>query len=383
METVNRSRTSASPRMEIDTKTWAPKLARNVLRNTLGLKKGETLTIEAWPLALPWLDAFLIEARKMGVLPMVLYESESAYWTNIEQGRAESLGKLGAQEWAALKESNAYVFFWGPADRTRWHKLSDATMKTLTAHEEEWFKVMKDRGLRMCRLELARATEELAQEYGISYSGWVKELLEASTLDPKQMVLDGRKISAMFESGRKVLVTHPNGTKLELHLKGRKPYVDDGIIDEADVKSGFGESTVPSGVVMVAVDEEFAEGKFKANRPTRFGPSMGMADQGSWDFKNGRLVKFKYTKGEKEFNRIYVKAGPERDRIGTLTIGLNPKIRDSPLFEDQERGVVTIYIGGNEWLGGANKGEFKTWLVLRGADVTVDGEPLLKAGKIV
>ena len=369
--------------MDIDTKSWAPKLARNVLRNTLGVKEGETLTIEAWPRALPWLDAFLIEARKTGVHPMVIYESESAYWTNIDQGRSESLGKIGAQEWAALKESNAYVFFWGPADRIRWHKLSDATLKSLTAYEEEWFKIMKDRGMRMCRLELSRATEELAQQYGISYSGWVRELLEASTLDPKQMVREGRKISATLERGSKVLISHSNGTKLELRLKGRKPYVDDGVVDEADVKAGFGESTVPSGVVMVAVDEEFAEGRFNANRPTRFGPSKGLTDQGRWDFENCRLAKFKYAKGEKEFNRLYVKAGPERDRIGILTIGLNPKIRDSPLFEDQERGVVTIYVGVNEWLGGANKGEFRTWLVLRGADVTVDGEPLLRAGKIV
>jgi leucyl aminopeptidase (aminopeptidase T) len=369
--------------MEIDIKSWAPRLARSVLKNSLGLKKGETVTIEAWPRALPWIDAFLIEARKMGVHPMVIYDSDDAFWTNVDEGRAKSLGVLGAQEWAALKESNAYVYFWGPADRTRWHKLPRATLNAVTTYEEEWFKVAKERRLRWCRIELSRATEELAKEYGLNYSAWVKELLEASTLSPTQMIREGRKISERFENGRDVVITHTNGTKLELRLKGRKPLVDDGVVDEVDVKAGFGELNVPSGVVTVAVDEAFAEGRFVANRPTRFGPSRGRGDQAQWTFQNGRLSKYAYADGEKEFERLYLKAGEDRDRPGILSIGLNPKVRDAPLFEDQERGVVAVYIGSNEWLGGSNKGDFKSWALLRGADLTVDGEPLLKAGKIV
>lgn len=369
--------------MEIDLKSWGPKLARSVLVNSLNLKKGETVTFEVWTRALPWIDAFLVEARRIGAKPMVIYESESAFWTNVEEGRAKSLGILGAQELAALRESNAYIFFWGPADRTRWHRLSKSTEKALTAYEDEWFKAAKEKEIRWCRIELARATEELAKEYGISYPEWVRELLEASTINPEPMVRNGRRVAEKFENGHYITITHRNGTNLELRLKGRRPFVDDGIVDAADVKAGFGESNVPSGSVMTAVDETFAEGVFKANRPTRHGPSRGRSDEGEWIFENGRLSKYSYGRGERDFSSLYLKAGDERDRPAIISIGLNPKIHDSPLFEDQELGVVAIYVGSNEWLGGTSKGDFRSWLLLKGADVTIDGDPLIKAGKIM
>ena len=370
-------------RLEIDIKAWAPRLAKSVL-NSLSLKKGEAVTIEAWTRSLPWVDAMVVEARRIGALPMVIYESESAYWENLDQGRAKGLGTIGSQEWAALKASKAYVYFWGPSDRHRWHSLPEATIKQLTAYEEEWFRVTKELKLRWCRLELSRVTEDLAKEYGIDYSEWLLEILEASTVNTEIMSRHGRKISAMLEKGREILITHANGTKLELHLKGgRKPFLDDGVVDEEDVKSGYGEINVPSGEVVVAVDEDFAEGKFISNRSTSHGPALGKSEEGEWTFKDGRLVDFAYKRGEKNFRTLYKKAGPERDRPGIFSIGLNPKLHDAPLYEDQELGVVGVWIGANEWLGGSTEGDFRSWLLLRGADVRVDGDLLVKAGKIV
>jgi aminopeptidase len=369
--------------MEAQLEVWSRRLARSVLQKSLAMKKGEKLTIEAWTNALPWVDAFLVEARKMGVLPMVIYDSDKAFWTNVEEGRAKSLGALGSQELAALKETDAYVYFWGPIDRTRWYKLPKSTLKALTAYEEDWFKIAKDRGLRWCRIELSRATEDLAKEYGIDYAQWVRELLEASTINPYQMVRNGKKIAEKLENGSEVVISHPNGTNLKLQLRGRKAFVDDGIVDEADVKAGFGESNVPSGVVSVALDETYAEGTFIANRPTRHGPARGRSDKGVWTFDNGKLTKYSYGLGKKDFDRIYMKAGEEKNKPAILSVGLNPKIHDSPLFEDQELGAVTIYVGSNDWLGGGTKGELRTWLVLRGANLTVDGEAVIESGKIV
>ncbi len=362
---------------------WGPRLARNVLRNSLKVKSGETLTMEVWTGSLPWIDAFLIEARKIGAKPLVIYESEDAFWKNVEEGRAKDLGVLGAQEWAALRETNAYVFFWGPSDRTRWHSLPESTEKALLSYEEDFFNLFKEKRIRWCRIELARATERAAKEYGIDHGDWVKELLEASVLNPETMVRNGRLIGQKLESGRVVNIRHPNGTNLELRLEGRRPYIDDGVVDDSDIEAGFGESTIPSGVVMTAVDESFAQGVIRATRPTTHGPSRGRSGGGEWIFKNGRLQKYSYGRGAKDFEKLYRGAGSERDLPAILSIGLNPKIHDSPLLEDQALGAVNFYIGSNEWLGGSTKGNFRSWLTLEGADLSVDGKPLLKAGKIV
>ena len=366
-----------------DFENWSPRLAKSILHESLQLKKGEALTIEVWTRALPWVDAFIIEARRIGAHPMVIYDSDKAFWTSVDEGNAKNLGTVGTQEWAALKETNAYVFFYGPADRTRFHGLPHRTFESLTGYEKEWFEVAKRKGIRWCRIELARATRALAKEYGVDYDAWKNELLHASLIDPAVMRREGKSIANRLLTGRSLEITHSNGTHLDLRLKGRKPLVDDGIVDEDDVKSGFGVTNVPAGVVSVALDEEFGEGTFRANRQTKHGPSKGSSDGGEWIFKAGRLVKYNYSRGLKQFEQGFLKAGEnEKSSISSLSIGLNPKIQESPLFEDQERGTVSLFIGSNEALGGSISGDYNSWLFLRGADVTVDGEPLLKKGKL-
>lgn len=366
-----------------DYERWGPELARSVLRNVLLVKKGENVMIEAWTSAIPWLHYFLVETRKIGANPIVIYDDDEAFWKNVEEGRAKSIGTLGSHELAALKETNAYVYFWGPADRKRWHKLSETTLKDILAYEDEWFNNAKEKGMRFCRLEIARVTKELAAEYKIDYSKWMNEILEASLINPEPMVRQGRKIAEKLEVGREILISHKNGTKLQLRLKGRKPFVDDGVIDETDIRAGHVESTIPSGVVSVAVDETFGEGTIIGNKLTRHGPSRGESDRGRWRFEEGRLVNYSYGRGARDFTKIYRAAGNERDRIGIFSIGLNPKLHVSPLFEDQELGTVSIYVGSNDWLGGATRGSFRSWLLLTGADVFIDGEQILKNGKII
>ena len=205
----------------------------------------------------------------------------------------------------------------------------------------------------------AGATVELAKEYGISYTEWVNELLEASTIRPESMMRNGKNIAERIEKGSQIIITHDNGTKLELRLKGRKAFVDDGVIDEDDVKAGHGDCTIPSGYVMVALDEDFAEGKFKSNITTSHFASRGRSDGGEWIFKQGKLSKYSYKIGEKNFSRRYQNGGEIRDRVGKLHIGLNPKIHNiAPLLEDQELGVVSLFIGIERMAGRHKQSRF-------------------------
>lgn len=368
---------------EPDVEYWGPKLAKSILRDSLRLSRGESVIIEVWTRGLPWVDSFVLESRLIGAKPMVVYESDNAFWTAFEKVKPEEFGKLGAPESAALRATNAYVFFWGPADRTRYHSLPRSTQRKLEAWEDEWYKIAKEKKIRVCRVELTRATETLAKEYGIDYDDWRKELLEATVVDRAPMRRDGLKISERLLKGKRILISNPNGTRLELGLAGRRPYVDDGVVDEADLEVGYWDTNCPSGVVTVAVDESVADGILKSNRPARYGPGMGGTEGGTWEFKNGRLIRYSFDSGRQNFERRFRRAGKEKYKPAILSIGLNPKVKNAPLFEDQERGVVTVYVGSNQWLGGSNKGDYHTWLPLRGADLCVDNVPLLREGKIV
>ena len=53
------------------------------------------------------------------------------------------------------------------------------------------------------------------------------------------------------------------------------------------------------------------------------------------------------------------------------------------MWEDLEKGVVTLYIGYNDDFGGQTPGSFREYALLRGADVLVDGEPILRRGRFL
>jgi leucyl aminopeptidase (aminopeptidase T) len=72
----------------------------------------------------------------------------------------------------------------------------------------------------------------------------------------------------------------------------------------------------------------------------------------------------------------------DRDRIGGVTIGLNPKAELGFLQDELVRGAVTIAIGANEGLGGANKPGFYHAQTLGEATVELDGDVVVRNGRL-
>jgi hypothetical protein len=52
-------------------------------------------------------------------------------------------------------------------------------------------------------------------------------------------------------------------------------------------------------------------------------------------------------------------------------------------MEDQELGAVLLSLGGNQFRGGKNASPFGAWLVVKGADVSIDGKPLVTDGRLL
>ncbi len=94
-------------------------LARAVLQKNLGVRRGENVTIEAWTAGLPWAEAFVLESYRLQAKPMLHFVDEETYWAAVEEFPATTLGRVGSHEWAALRETDAYVFLYGPSDAAR------------------------------------------------------------------------------------------------------------------------------------------------------------------------------------------------------------------------------------------------------------------------
>ena len=103
-----------------------------------------------------------------------------------------------------------------------------------------------------------------------------------------------------------------------------------------------------------------------------------------WEFRSGRIVSWSGDKNAEVLHKAWEKGvGAEKDRIGSVSIGLNPKAELGFLQNPIVRGAVSIATGANDDLGGTTKMAFPHQQTLRAANLSLDGKPVVKAGKLL
>jgi putative transposase len=359
--------------------------ARAVLRQYLRLRPRERLTVESWTSTLEYANAFVLEALRLGARPLLLYQDEPTYWAATKEVPARTLASIGEHRRAALERTDVFVSFFGPSDRERFHALPSPTLFRLGEYQDALYEAAAKAGARTVQMAVGRVSEASGRMYGVDVPTWRRELIEGTLVSPQVLRRRGRTIAERLEKGRDLEVRHPNGTKLHLRLAGRKPRVSDGAVAQTRPKDSWNPVTLPAGVVTVAVEETFAEGSFQSNVPsfTGLSDSVGEFRNGRWTFERGRLRRFVYDEGQELFAQSYGRAPEGRDRPGAVSIGLNDRIATAPLLEDQGLGTVSLHIGRNDYLGGRSRTPWWAWSLQRGSTVAVDGELLVRSGRIV
>lgn len=353
----------------------AARLARFVLTKNLKVRPGERVTIEAWPHTLPWAVALARECRRLRAIPLIHYEDEESFWDSIASGEAKVLGATPAHEWAALAKTDVYLHMWGPGDRVRLSGLPPKRAAEIFAWNAKWYAAAHKAGLRGARLEVGRPYPSLAKLYGVDEAEWRDRIVAATMQDPDRMARAAQPVARAFERGRRIRITHPNGTDLTLGLAGRATRLAAGRFEKGDLRRPFGSLiNLPGGSIRVALDERVADGTFLANRTNYF--DDGTATGGRFEFAGGRLTSARFETGQEQFDKPYKSGGPGRDRPGLLGIGLNPSLHDTPQVEDLEAGVILLSVGTNSFFGGRNKSPLFGYSVLAGATLEVDGQPI-------
>ena len=360
-----------------DREHWS-RLASGVLKRALRLHRGQSVLIETWTETLPAAEALFAEARRLGIRPMILYMPEGAFFESQRTASPSDANAIARPELTAIASCDAYVVLPGPDDFKRQETLPPANRQAIERRALVWNRALRLHSIPSVWLLAASASPFAARQYRVSLRAWEREALASSTVDPRRLRAEAAPFARALAHGRRVTITHPNGTHLALGLAGRRPVVDDGVVDAQDLADGRIWTVIPSGILWVPLDERVAEGQFLSNRPSRH--RRGVIGDVRWTFRKGRLRSYRIGEGRSLFESLYRRAGAERDRVALLDIGLNPEIRSFPLAEDQARGVVTLYIGRNDDFGGRTRGTFREFAILAGADVSVDGRPILRRG---
>lgn len=360
-------------------------LAGILLSRSLGLRSGDSVLIESWSTSLPVAQELWLAARRMGIKPTIILQPEDAFFAAQRLSTRLSPNAPSASDLAAAAACDGCIHLPGPEDTERLADLLDrfslSKRREYRRRFAEWTSALDRRRTPAVYFFASNVTERTARTYGVPLARLERETRASARVDPQRLRATARPLVASLRRPRRLSITHPNGTWLEVSTAGQSPILQDGVVDARDIAAGQTWTSLPSGVLTVALDPRHGEGRFVANRPTRHRASTVTGFD--WTFHAGSLVRAAARQGQELFERNFDRAGPERSKPASLSIGLNPENRDLPLAEDQEKGVITLLIGYNDDHGGRTRGDFREFAVLRGATVTAEGRTLIRSGHVV
>ncbi len=358
------------------------RLARMVLDQCLGVRRGETVTVETWNHPLPWARAFVLVARRRGGEPTLVVEDEEAFFRSLAQSGSGSVPSAPA---AFAEASDAYVYFPGPEQFPRLLGLSPEELEAVIGrHGPAWWRAARRAGLRAARIAVAAATPAAAARFGVDRDAWERELVEGSLVSPDRLARSAGRFVRRLHRAHQVRIHHSNGTDLTVELLRAPPVVEDGRVDRADRRAGRLWTQIPTGVVAVPLAPGVAEGAWESNRETYDRFSDPPVALGAWlSFHRGRLSEYTFDQGGAAFARAYARGGRGRESPGALTFGVNPAISRAPEVGEVAAGTIGLLLGGNRSLGGRNPSRFVYLTTLAGASVDLDGEPFLEEGTLV
>ena len=114
-------------------------VAKKILTESLKVKKGESITVESWSSGLDFAREVVIEARKIGCIPILLFEDVEAYIRGVKGSPSDSLGQMGKHEMSLLSNTDAYVFIPGPPIGVYSKALTAEQKSKSTAYNTSWY----------------------------------------------------------------------------------------------------------------------------------------------------------------------------------------------------------------------------------------------------
>jgi leucyl aminopeptidase (aminopeptidase T) len=218
-----------------------------------------------------------------------------------------------------------------------------------------------DRGARIATLP--GATEEM--------------LARVMSADMEGLRRKGEAVAAALSDGAEARLTCPNGSDLRLGLEGRTGFPDAGDLRE---RGAFG--NLPCGEGYISPLEGTAEGRLVVD-----GTISGIGrieDPVTLAVGAGHLTAATRSAGERLMDTLRT-GGREGTNVAELGIGTNEKaILTGNLLEDEKiLGTAHVAFGANASMGGAVQVPIHIDCVVTKPSVTVDGEPLVRAGELL
>ena len=320
-----------------------------MVSESLRLKKGESLTVETWNNGLPLARRVVIEARRVGAIPITLFEDEDTYVYSVKNAPRDAVGKMGKHEYQLLAATDAYFFIPNELLEAYTKRLTPEEVDLSTTYGSSWYDAAEKARLRGARMSFGFAGKGLSRILGRSLKEITTIQLKATLVDFGALKTKGDELGSRLP-GKATGVLTSGGSKLEFEFE-EGIGIEDGVVDETDVSTGHNMAYLPPGRVMKNVKAGSANGRVKLSPTMTW---LGMVDDAVLEFESGKLVGWSSKSSKKVLDSL-IEGQPENERVmSRLTIGLNPLMR----YGYGQDGFVagSIGLGGLDFSGTVRSG---------------------------
>ena len=326
---------------------WIP-LAHQVVRRTLGLRWKDVLEVYSYIPTIPIAEALALEARRAGSDTHITLMTDDLWFTSMKELPTRWLRTPSPVESAIGGVITANVYLGGPADARRMRDIPPEKFEANSLGGTRQDEPRRTRRVREVDLSIGRVTPERAEAYGLDYRRWRASYEDALAVDLEEIQAAGKALARSLTGRRKVRVRSDAGTDLRFTTKPLAPVVSDGIIDAADVRRGFVETSLPAGRVEGAIRPDTVVGEVRSADPLFM---MGRAIRGWWlRVRGGRITASGAEENDELLSRALRDSKASKARIGWFSIGLNPAAEPCMLDNSIVRDDVCLGLGAHPQL---------------------------------
>ncbi len=359
------------------------RLARLLVRYSIGVKKGDWVRIEGPALAEELIRCAMVEVLRAGGHPMLRISLPGTAYTFYHHANDDQLRFIAPSEKLEVERINGRLFFWGGWNTKELTGIPPRKLALAGRARKPVFNRMLERiakgSLRWCGTMFP--TNSSAQDAEMSLEEYQDFVFTAGMLDKKDPIAEWKKVSRRqarlvryLNRLSTIRIVAPD-TDLSFNVRGRKWVNCDGHVN------------FPDGEVFTGPVENSAEGKVRYTFPAVY---QGREVQNvRLVFRRGRVVEAKADKGE-DFLKAMLGTDAGARRVGELAFGTNYSIKRftrNTLFDEKIGGTVHIALGaGLPETGSRNRSGIHWDMVCdtrKDSVIYGDGTPIARNGRFL
>jgi aminopeptidase len=369
----------SAPSVETDSARYAA-LARHLLVNGYRVKPEDKVLISGGAHTLPLIEALALEVLRAGGDAYTSIVTEPILRYTHYDMPMEDLGRPPNKLDEALRlHADLEIRLPTTTDYFGLHSaMAPERRERENASDEQW-DALDGRSRRKVVFVALPGDRDTAGT-GLDAAGYRDLWFRAAMADYGRMHELGEAVRRRLASAKRVRITSPEGTDLTFEI-GKPPVIDAGPRSaESQGKSARQRQTaLPAGIVAVVPVEATVNGVLKAARDQ----CDSMVVNEVIELRRGAPVSVRAATQEDCVRQSLT----ERDRVGYISIGLNPAIKPMEnngayFVNDRGLGLITVNFGDNRRFGGSNQAG--NWFVaLAGATLEADGRAIVRDGRIL